>query len=339
MTLSRNHAEVVDGDPGIDGTGDFAGFVLQTHEIFVFGIDRVHMDHGFAVQFPGQIHLDIIDAVVDIKHILECGHFRVERNHLTARTVVMDDYIVESADTLVRKNDLRDLIQKLFGWRGAEKRFDGLPCGIDSGIEYEDGQCDTDIGIDRKIRKLRGDHGEENNGCRDHIIPAVDGSSFHGGRIDDLGPVEVVVHHVCFYEQRSQKDGDRGKRAVHRRRMDDALDGRLAEFEAHDADQERNDEARDILDTAMSERMVRVRCFAREAESDHGDNGRSCIGKVIQRITDDGDGVGEDTHDQFSEKQENIEEDPAGTADLTDFPSDMRLLGLLIVRYQFSNQK
>ncbi len=339
VALSGDHAEIMDRDTLVDRFGKCSGLILKLHEIFVFRIDRIHVDDGLAVQFARQVELDIIDHIVDIKHILESGYFRVKRDHLPARAVVVDDDIMDAGDGLMGHDDLFDLVEEFPGRRRAEQRLDRIPRGIDAGVEDKYGERDTDICIDRKVGELRGDDSEKNDGRGDHVVSAVDGGRAHGGGIDDLRPVEVVVHHVSLHEKRGDQDRNSRDRAVNSGRVDDALDRRLSEFKAHDADEKGHQKTRDVLDTAVTERMVGVRCFSRETETDHGDDRRSGIRQVIQRITDDRDRVRQDAHDEFSDEKKDIEKDPAGSADTADAAADFRILGLFIVRHEFSDKK
>ena len=121
--------------------------------------------------------------------------------------------------------------------------------------------------------------------------------------------------------------------------MDDAFDRGFTELEAHDADQKGNDEAGDVLQATVTERMVGVRCFSRETKTDHRDDRRSRVGEVVQSVTDDGDGVRENTHDELSDEKQDVEEDTARTADTSDVAPDLRLLRLIDILHQFSDQK
>ena len=49
VAFAGDHAEIVDRDPWIDAFGDFLCLVLKTHEVFVFRVDRIHMNDRFAV--------------------------------------------------------------------------------------------------------------------------------------------------------------------------------------------------------------------------------------------------------------------------------------------------
>ena len=339
VALARNHAEIVDRDALVEFFYDHLDLVLKLHEIFVFRVDRVHVDDSLAIEFLCQIVLDIVDDVMDVEHVLKSGNFRMKGDHLSARTVVVDDHVVDTADGLVGHNDLFDPADEFFGRRGAEKRLDGFSCGIDPGVEDEYRKGDADLCVDRKVGELRGDNGEQYDGSRDHVVPAVDGGGAHRRRINDLRPFEVVEHHVGFDQKGSDQHRYGQDRAVDRDRVDDPLDRGLAEFEAHDADQKGDDEAGDVLETAVTERMVRVRCFSRKTETDHRDDRRAGVGEVVQSVTDDGDGVGENTHDEFADEKQDVEEDTARTADTSDIAADLRLLRLIDVLHQFSDQK
>ena len=339
VAIARHHTEVVDRDALVEFFYDLFRLVLKLHEILVFRVDRIHVDDGLTVEFFRQVILDVIDDVVDIEHVLESRNFGVKGDHLSARTVVVNDHIMDAADGLMGHNDLFDLVDEFFGRRCAKERLDGLSRGVDAGVEDEDRKRNTDIRVDRKVGELRGDNGEKYNGCGDHVVSAVDGSRAHRGRIDDLRPFEVVEHHVGFYQKGSDQHRDGKDRAVDRCRVDDALDRGFTELEAHDADQKGNDETRDVLQATVTERMVGVRCFSRETKTDHRDDRRSCVGEVVQSVTDDGDGVRENTHDELSDEKQDVEEDTARTADTSDVAADLRLLRLIDILHQFSDQK
>ncbi len=252
----------------------------------------------------------------------------------------MDDHIVNAADGFVGKNDLGNAVEEFLRRRGAEERFDRVLGRIDSGIEDKDGQRNTDIRVHRKRRELGGNYGEKNDGRGDHVVSAVDRRCFHGGGINDLRPMEVVVHHVRLYDERGEQDDDRRQRAVYGSRVDDALDGGFSEFKAHDTDQERDKESGNIFNTPVPERMVGVGSLARQAEPDECNDRRSRVGEVVERITDDGDRVCQKAHDEFSQEKEKVKENTATSADTADFTAHLRLLRIFLHFWnKFSDQQ
>ena len=46
-----------------------------------------------------------------------------------------------------------------------------------------------------------------------------------------------------------------------------------------------------------------------EPKPDHRDESRTCVGKVVEGVCDDGDGSGKKPHRQFSDAKQNVHDD------------------------------
>ena len=65
----------------------------------------------------------------------------------------------------------------------------------------------------------------------------------------------------------------------------------------------------------MSEGMFRVGLLSGNPESDERDNGGTRVGKIVESVGRDGDGITQNTGDPFSEEKKQVQADPHGAAE------------------------
>ena len=115
------------------------------------------------------------------------------------------------------------------------------------------------IAVNRQRGETARDHAEYNDRGRDHIVAAVLTGRDEYRRVDAAAERGVEQPHPQLDEHgdRQNTGQKRGKRDG--RRMNDAVERRFEEFEADQQDDERNDQAGDVLRAAVAERMLFVR--------------------------------------------------------------------------------
>ena len=69
----------------------FQNFLIVCH-------DRVHVDRCGTVQLFLKFMFDMVDLLVDVLDIPIHSNLRVERDHSSSRTIIMDDQIVHPID-------------------------------------------------------------------------------------------------------------------------------------------------------------------------------------------------------------------------------------------------
>ena len=163
--------------------------------------------------------------------------------------------------------------------------------------------------VNPQLRPVPDEHGGEHHGRGDAVAQAVRRRGAHGGGIDLRADAAVVKGHVELDKDRRHEDAGRQRAERHRLRRGDLLDGAGEQFKAHQQDGQRHDEARDVLDAAVAERVLRVRLAAGHAEADERDERGTGVGMGVDRIRRHGDGAGERTGKELAEEQQRVERD------------------------------
>ena len=114
-------------------------------------------------------------------------------------------------------------------------------------------------------------------------------------------------------------------------RMQDLVKGRGDQLEAHEDDQQGNEQAGEIFDPAVSEGMPGIRLLARHFEADQRDQGGARIGKVVEGVRCDGDGVAEKPREEFPQEKHRVQADPNGSAEHAVGLPDLRTLRFPVI--------
>ena len=92
------HAEVVHAKVFIQRLYHLFHFLLHFQNFLIVCHDRIHVDRCGTVQFFLKFMFDMVDLLVDVLNISVHSNLRVERDHSSSRTVIMDDQIVHTID-------------------------------------------------------------------------------------------------------------------------------------------------------------------------------------------------------------------------------------------------
>lgn len=132
---------------------------------------------------------------------------------------------------------------------------------------------------------------EQHDACGDDIVAAVLGRGFDGLGFDHAADLAVkeALPELCQNGNDEHNEGD-GREGVFLRR-EDFLNGRHAELKPEENDNERDDDARKILDARVAERVLFIRRFTCHFKADERDNGRAGICEVVDGIGRDGNTV------------------------------------------------
>ena len=318
-----DHAEVVEGEAGVDALHQRHHRLLRLGHQGVVRRHGVHVDDGVAVQLRLELALNVVDLVVDFQQVGLGGDLRVEGDHQPPGAVVVDQQVVDADDGGVGQHQRGDLVHELLGGRGAQQGIDGVLCGVEAGKEDEGGHGHAAPAVDLQPREAGDQGGDEHRGGGHGVAEGVGGGGLHGGGVDLLADGAVVEAHIQLHRDGHAQNGDDQGTGIHRLGVQDFFDGGLAQLEAHEEDEHGNRQAGEVLDAAVAEGVVGVRLLARQLEAQERDDGGAGVGEVVEGVGGDGDGAGEGAGEEFTGKEQDVQsnahraaEDAVGLAQL-----------------------
>ena len=110
--------------------------------------DRIHMNDRVDAILALQTEFDIVNGVVRLTDGRRVGHLRMQREHASARAIVVHDHVVYAEDAVIACHHAADFVHELFLRRLSEKRIDGIDRRTDSGFYDEEGNGETAPAID-----------------------------------------------------------------------------------------------------------------------------------------------------------------------------------------------
>ena len=290
------------------------------------------MDHRVAAQLLPQFLLHIVDLIVEGQHILVGGHLRVEGDHHPAGAVVVDDQIVDAHDPRVGHHKVVDLLDQLAAGGRPQQGVQGLLGGLDAGPQDEHRHQHAHPAVDHQVREVGHQGGQQHGGGGHAVTEGVRGGGQHGGGVQPLPQPAVIGGHVQLHPDGDAQDGNHQRAGVHRRRVQDLVQGGPAQLVTHQQDQQRHRQAGQVLHPPVAERVLRVRLLARQAEAHQRHEGAAGVGEVIEGVGGDGDGAGEGARQEFSQEQQDVQPDPHRAAEDAVAPAEDG--GLLALRLQ-----
>ena len=124
----------------------------------------------------------------------------------------------------------------------------------------------------------------------------------------------VIKIHITFDKDgHNQNDKyDRGKAQLIG--VQNFCERAFQQLQSHQQDNDSNKQPGDIFDPSVSEGMIRVGLLSCHAEADQGNDRGAGIGEVIEGIGGDGNGVADQSGDEFSGEKAEIQKNADRTA-------------------------
>ena len=169
--------------------------------------------------------------------------------------------------------------------------------------------------------------------CRAGITQAVDRRCLHCRGIKLFSDPVIVKIHIQLHQNRQHQNHNNQSGELCLLRMYDLAHRIPDQFICHQKNRCCHHQPRDILNPAMSERMLRIRLCACQLEARQRHDRRSRIRQVVDRICRDGNGMADGTRKKFSRKEQYIEQNTYHTAQHTIFFTNLRLIVLLLNEY------
>ena len=137
---------------------------------------------------------------------------------------------------------------------------------------------------------------------------AVRRGRLHGGGADLLPHAAVVAVHVELGADGDKQDRHRQHAALHSLGMQDRAHGVAQQFKAHQQNDDRDDEARDILQPPVAERMLGVGLLPGQTKAQQRHDGRARVGQVVKGVRRDGDRARKRPRKQLEREEQQIDD-------------------------------
>ena len=247
------------GELFVDAAQHAIHLLAQRVDVLVVDVDRIHMDDEINAGLLPDALLRLVDLLVYGDKIAVARHLGVQRGKSAACAVVVNDQVVNADDVLGVEHDMLDILRHDRIGGLAEQRRYRIARDADARPDDERRDQNAHIAVNRQRGETARDHAEYNDRGRDHIVAAVLTGRDEYRRVDAAAERGVEQPHPQLDEHgdRQNTGQKRGKRDGGR--MNDAVERRFEEFEADQQDDERNDQAGDVLRAAVAERMLFVR--------------------------------------------------------------------------------
>ncbi len=106
--------------------------------------------------------------------------------------------------------------------------------------------------------------------------------------------------------------------------MEDFLQGGFPQLRPHQQDDHGDHQPGDILQPPVAEGVVLVRGLGGQLEAQQGDHGGTGVGEVVYRVGGDGDGAAENSGQELSCEEEEVQADAHAAAQNAVGPADRR---------------
>ena len=173
MRGARNHTHVVHQQRTVNFPCPGLKPIRKLRKDGVLDVDRVHMNNRLTMQSVAKDLFYSVHLVVQRKDIAASVNLHMERYELFARSVVMNNKIVDSAGSFGGINYLVYLFYKLAIRRSAKERGCSADNGKYSCTYYHQRNCGTYVSVYVYLGKVAEDrarkHGKGGNGIADRI--------------------------------------------------------------------------------------------------------------------------------------------------------------------------
>ena len=283
--------------------------VQLVHERIVHH-ERVEVDRydtaEFFVHIPFQfIHFLVRDIDVRIRR-----HFRVEGNDLPTGSVIVHHNVVDTHHVRVFRFIVRERVNtldELGGGGRTEQQIDGFLRRFHAREQYERRNEYPREPVYRKIEISRDQRGDKYERGRRAIAQTVCRRGFERGGVDELADLTVKEEQPDLDEDR-RAEQDQGRRADRRQYgFDDLIDRRFQKFESNDDDDHIDDKAGHVFEPTVTLRVFLIDGLAREPYTDERDDGRACVGDIVERVGDDRHRRRQNTERKFACEQKYIQ--------------------------------
>ena len=221
----------------------------------------------------------------------------------------MDDQVVDAQDGAMGHHQVPDALDELMGGRRAQQGIQGVLHGVDAGPEDKGRHQHAAPAVDQQIREAAHQGGHQHRRRGRAVAEGVHGRGRHGRGIPLLAQPVVVEKHIQLHRDGGAEDHKDQRPGVHRLRTQDLLNGGFAQFQAHQQDEHRHRQARDVLHPPVAEGVLRIRLLSRQLKAHQRHEGGTGVRQVVEGVRRDGDGPGQGARQELPGKQQHIQAD------------------------------
>ena len=291
MRNAPDDAEIVNGDGGVQRGDERLHFAVQRIGAGIADDNGVKVNDHVDTEVTAEIALDVIDEIVADENVIFGIDLTMGRGKTAAHAVIVHSKVMHADDAGVREHFLGNGLYEFALRRLAEERIRGADCKLHAGEHDKQRNRRAHVAVQIHAGEHGDDGAEQHDACGDDIVAAVLGRGFDGLGFDHAADLAVkeALPELCQNGNDEHNEGD-GREGVFLRR-EDFLNGRHAELKPEENDDERDDDARKILDARVAERVLFIRRLTCHFKADERDNGRAGICEVVDGIGRDGNTV------------------------------------------------
>ena len=115
--------------------------------------------------------------------------------------------------------------------------------------------------------------------------------------------------------------------------MNDFFQRSLYQLKSHNQNCPGHHQSGYVLDASVAKRVLQIRLLPGHVEADKGNDGRTCIGKIVEGICRNGNRIADKSGKKFTSKQQKIKTNPHCSAKDTVSLADLGGRRIVIIRY------
>lgn len=279
-----HHSEVVHGKLRVNVLYQLADLFAQGVYVLVVNYYRIHVQNYVDGELFLYVALYAVDRVVARHYIAVGRHLYMGGGKGSSRAVVVNHEVVYADDPLVGEDVALYLAYRLGRGGRTEQLVHRVLEYAYSGRNDKQGYYYSHVPVERyggKFRKNKGNHG---HCCRRGVADAVHNDRSDGGRVYPLAYAAVEYRHPDFDSYRSYQHSERRRAELQGHGVHYLVYRRAYQLAAHDQDDKRDYERADILEPAVTERVLVVGGLICQTEADERHRGRARVRQVVRGV-------------------------------------------------------
>ena len=196
----HDHAEIVNAAQPLNILESLLERGVFGIYLLVIGLDGIHVYSCVAAERAFQLALDGVYAVVQLEDISAAVHLGVQRDHHSARAVIVNNEVVHADDGVRAHDYILDAFDKLRIGRLTEQRRECVLCNAVAGKEDKHRDHRACPAVDVDLKQPAYAHREKHDRRCDGVGQAVRTRGGHGRGRDLFADAAIIRKHIQLDE-------------------------------------------------------------------------------------------------------------------------------------------
>ena len=288
MARGNHHAEIVNGQSGIDGCQLAVNEVVHPFQLRVVGDHGIIVNHQMdamaLVAFPFQV----VDNLMAQQGVFPAVHFHMDAGEPAAGAVIVNHQVVVAQNLGGGADFVEDLLPQLRAGGLAQQGADGVLSQTKAADEDEHCHRKAHIAVDPQTGHGFHDAAEQHRAGGNHVVAAVGGGGHQRFRLELLAQPSVEQGQPQLHAHGSSQYRCGEPAKGHGLRVENLLEGTFGQFEADEQNHHRHRQAGQVLEPGVAVGVVFVRRLFRQLKAQQRHHGAAGIGQVVHGIGGDG---------------------------------------------------